>query len=93
MNLTYDPEADAACIDLVDVKPGMAKETVPLLPEQTGGHMINLDYDAQGRLISIEVLDASKVLPASALKSGQYPPFCTSLRGFPQALPQREDPK
>jgi uncharacterized protein YuzE len=73
MKITYDPEADAACIYLAPFKPGLSKEAVPLLPEQTGGRFINLDFGADGKLVSIEILDASKVLPEAVLKSASRP--------------------
>jgi uncharacterized protein YuzE len=31
------------------------------------GGMINLDFDASGRLVGVEVLDASRLLPPEAL--------------------------
>ena len=70
MKLTYDPEADAATIFLVPFKPGMSTETVPVDIE---GHAFAFDFDAEGRLVSIEVQNATKVLPASALKSASRP--------------------
>ena len=68
--MTYDPEADAATIFLVPFKPGMSTETVPVDIE---GHAFAFDFDAEGRLVSIEVQDASKVLPISVLKSASPP--------------------
>ena len=70
MKLTYDPEAGAACISLVPFKPGMSKETVPV---DIDGHAFAFDFDAEGRLVSIEVQNAAKVLPASVLKSASRP--------------------
>jgi uncharacterized protein YuzE len=37
-------------------------------PEEVGGQ-IHLDFDKEGRLIGIEVLDASQKLPPAVLKS------------------------
>jgi uncharacterized protein YuzE len=63
MKWTYDPEADAAYIQLVDeIAPGGVARTVGCDPAEVGG-MINLDFDSQGRLLGIEVLDASELLP------------------------------
>src|SRR5437867_2975575 len=70
MKLRYDPKADAASIDLVPFKPGISKETVPVDIE---GHAFAFDFDAEGRLVSIEVQNASKVLPISVLKSASPP--------------------
>ena len=68
--MTYDPEADAASIFLVPFKPGMSKEAVPI---DIDGHAFAFDFDAEGRLVSIEVQNASKVLPVSVLKSASRP--------------------
>ena len=45
---------------------GGVADTVPLDPVAIGG-MINLDFDAEGRLIGIEVLAASQRLPLGLL--------------------------
>ena len=63
MKIRYDASADAAYIRLIDdIKPGGVARTYPCDPSQVNG-MINLDFDADGRLVGIEVLDASKKLP------------------------------
>lgn len=70
MKVRYDPEADAAYIQLANVieVQGVAK-TYLCDPAEAG--MINLDFDRDGRLIGIEVMDASKRLPEEVLESGQ----------------------
>ena len=66
MKLTYDREADAAYLYLGEgVTRGGVAKTVPGEGEAEG---INLDLDAEDRLVGIEVLGASKRLPARALK-------------------------
>lgn len=68
MRLTYDPEADAAYIYLADeIAPGGVARTYTCDPSEVGG-MVNLDFDAAGRLIGIEVMDASRILPPEALR-------------------------
>jgi uncharacterized protein YuzE len=64
MRVTFDDEADAAYIYLVEesLKP---LQTVPV--EGILFWMINLDFDADGRLIGIEVLDARRLLPREFL--------------------------
>ena len=52
---------------LVDIPPGGVKHTYPCDPQEVKG-MINLDFDEEGRLLGIEVLDASKKLPPDLLK-------------------------
>lgn len=73
MKLTYDRIADAAYLYFEEPLAGMSKETVPLLPEQTGGHWINFDLGADGRLVGIEILDASKVLSKAVLERAEPP--------------------
>ena len=50
---TYDPEADAAYIYLGESKILESEEVAP---------GIVLDYDAEGRVVGLELLSASKVL-------------------------------
>ena len=66
MHIEYDKKADAAYIYLVDIPPGGVKTTYPCDPKEING-MINLDFDEEGRLLGIEVMDASKKLPKEAL--------------------------
>jgi uncharacterized protein YuzE len=68
MNISYDPEVDAAYIRLADViGAGGVAFTYGCDPSEVGG-MIHLDFDYDGRLIGIEVLDASTKLPAEVLQ-------------------------
>lgn len=65
--IRYDAEADAAYIQLApEVRADGVARTYMCDPLEVGG-MINLDFDDMGRLIGIEVLDASKRLPPGVL--------------------------
>jgi uncharacterized protein YuzE len=78
MMVSYDAEADAVYIQLADViSAGEVAKTVPSDPREIDG-MINLDFDANGRLLGIEVLDARLLLPASLLVPGHWTPQRTS---------------
>ena len=69
VRVTYDSGADAAYIFLCwPQAAGVVDETVVCdpLPEKVDGS-VNLDFDAQGRLVGIEVLGASRVLPQQVL--------------------------
>lgn len=68
MNIKYDPDADAAYIQFAtEIKAGGVEKTYPCDPTEVGG-MINLDFDADGRLVGVEVLDASMLLPPELLR-------------------------
>ena len=70
MKVTYDSSVDAAYIQLArEIAAGGVAKTHPCDPLEVGGE-INLDFDAEGRLIGIEILDASKKLPAELLRNG-----------------------
>jgi uncharacterized protein YuzE len=64
MRVTLDEEADAAYIYFVDesLKPLTTVPVEGILP-----WMINLDFDADGRMVGIEVLDARRLLPGEFL--------------------------
>lgn len=71
MKLKYDETADAAYIYLAaEIKPARVAKTYPCDPISVGG-TINLDFDAEGRLVGIEVLDASQKLPTGLLASAK----------------------
>jgi uncharacterized protein YuzE len=72
VRVEYDPDVDAAYIYLTEIKPGGVATTVPGWPN-TQAFEINLDFDADGRLLGIEVLDASKRLPIDFLRDFANP--------------------
>ena len=61
--ITFDKEADAAYIYLKDILPGEVSQTISL------NDSVNIDLDKDGKTLGIEILDATKNLPANALKS------------------------
>jgi uncharacterized protein YuzE len=68
LRIEYDARADAAYIYVTDqIAPGAVAKTVPCDPAQAG--LINLDFDADGRLLGIEVLDASRRLGPDLLRT------------------------
>jgi uncharacterized protein YuzE len=65
----YDAVTNAAKIYLDGpIEPGGVASTYPCDPIAVGG-MINLDFDASGKLIAIEVLGARDKLPATVLRN------------------------
>jgi uncharacterized protein YuzE len=62
----YDPEADAAYIYLVEeILSGGVDRTISMDPREG---MINIDFDSDGRIVGIEVMDARRMLPADLLQ-------------------------
>ncbi|MBM4116986.1 DUF2283 domain-containing protein [bacterium] len=69
MRITYDPKTDAAYIYLEDkIGPSGVARTYPCDPKGVNGQ-INLDFDSEGRLLGIEILDARRKLPEDLLRS------------------------
>ena len=65
--IEYDEEANAAYIYLTEeILAGGVSRTVCVDPTEIGG-MVNLDLDAEGRIIGLEVLDARQLLPRDIL--------------------------
>lgn len=66
MKFEYDKEADAAYIYLeYPIKDGEAKKNIEI------NENIILDFDNNGKLLGIEILDASKVLNQKVLLETQ----------------------
>lgn len=63
MKITLDKEADAVYIYFKEISKGEVANTISL------NESVNVDLDKEGKTIGIEILDASKNLPLSALKS------------------------
>jgi uncharacterized protein YuzE len=63
MRIEYDKDADSVYIYFKDIKEGEVVQTISL------NDSVNIDLDADGKTSGIEILDASKNLPANAIKS------------------------
>ena len=61
MKITFDKDADAAYIYFKEIAPGEVSKTISL------NDCINIDTDADGKTLGIEILDASKNLPGEAV--------------------------
>lgn len=70
IKIQYDKSGDSAYIYLKEIEPAGAAKTYPCDPKEVNG-MINLDFDQQGLLIGIEVIDASKKLPQALLDESE----------------------
>ena len=65
MEITLDKEADAAYIYFKKISAGEVAQTISL------NDSINIDFDAEGKTLGIEILDATKNLPRTALESAK----------------------
>jgi len=63
MKITLDKEADAAYIYFKEISDGEVANTISL------NESVNIDFDKEGKTIGIEILNASKNLPVTALRS------------------------
>jgi uncharacterized protein YuzE len=70
VKVTFDRSANAAYIALKSIEPGEAALQHLIEADGTRG-TITLDFDTKGRLIGIEVLDATHALPEDALKGAE----------------------
>jgi uncharacterized protein YuzE len=69
MKITHDKSTDATYIYLTDgIEAGGVEKTYCCDPLEVNGQ-IHLDFDKQGKLIGIEVLDASRLLPEALLST------------------------
>ncbi|TBN55519.1 DUF2283 domain-containing protein [Glaciihabitans arcticus] len=68
MNIKYDARVDAAYIQLADEILSGGVDHTYLCDTTEIDAMINLDFDADGRLLGIEIMDASRVLPVEVLR-------------------------
>lgn len=70
MDLEFSEDVDAAYLTLVEeIGAGGVAMTYPCDPNAVKGE-INLDFDADGRLVGLEVLDASRLLRSETLAHG-----------------------
>ncbi|MFB9431608.1 DUF2283 domain-containing protein [Streptoalloteichus tenebrarius] len=68
MRMSHDPEADASYVRLVDqIHPGEAVTQIVVEDDRLPGGVV-LDLDADGRLLGIEVLGASRLLRPEVLR-------------------------
>jgi len=66
VDITFDPEADAAYISLSG-RESTYSHMVALDPETAGG-MINFDFDTDGFLMGVEILGARLLLHPDVLR-------------------------
>ena len=69
MKIKYDEAVDAAYLRLNKEDDRTPFGFTYCCDTDVVGAMINLDFDCEGRLIGVEVLDASKKLPEYLLKN------------------------
>ncbi|WP_419775745.1 DUF2283 domain-containing protein [Microbacterium oxydans] len=68
MHIRYDPEVDAAYLTVGrEVQAGESVAQVPEIRNPHGVGEIILDFDADGHLLGVEILQASKLLRSDDL--------------------------
>jgi uncharacterized protein YuzE len=67
IKINYDKNADAAYIYFTEFPVEIIEKTYSCDPHEVSG-MINLDFNA-GKLVGIEIMDASKKLPPEVINS------------------------
>jgi uncharacterized protein YuzE len=76
MHATFSPRTNMAYLYMTDAKDTRTVDyTEPLIVDLPGGsrRLINLDFDADGRLIGVEVDGAADALPVSLLATAEKP--------------------
>ena len=68
IKISYDSQVDAAYFAIKQSGPGEVVKTYTCDIEEVGG-IINLDFDKGGRLVGIEILDATALLPPNFIFS------------------------
>jgi len=71
IRVSFDRKANAVYVYLVSEDPGQVAKTCVDAGPPHGKGMINLDFDKSGRLIGMEVLNATRVLPDELLKKAE----------------------
>jgi uncharacterized protein YuzE len=72
MRVTYDPEADAAYLYLTTEVLDQGRDSVPCDPPDGIQAFVVMDWK-DGRIVGLEVLDASKRLPLDLLAEATKP--------------------
>lgn len=70
MRITYDPEADAAYIQLTDTELPVGRDSIELETPATTSSMVVMDW-RDGKIVGLEVLDASTLLHPDLLAQAE----------------------
>ena len=62
MRIEFDKEIDAAFVYFKEISAGEVKKTISL------NDSLNIDLDSEGRILGIEILNASKNMPTSSVQ-------------------------
>jgi uncharacterized protein YuzE len=73
VRISYDPEADAAYISLTDEPLMPGRDSIPCeTPDDQRGAIVVMDWK-NGKIVGLEVLDASSLLHADLLARAHLP--------------------
>jgi uncharacterized protein YuzE len=74
VRVTYERSIDAAYIYLREIEPGGVTESVDIdAPPGVAAGSLVLDFDHDGRLVGIEVPNATRALPEQFLAAAEPP--------------------
>ncbi|WP_103352027.1 DUF2283 domain-containing protein [Amycolatopsis sp. CA-128772] len=71
VRVTYDQQADAAYIYFTDPRESRSVARMYACDPLEVGGMVNLDFDEDGRVLGVEVLDARSKLPQYLLDAAE----------------------
>ena len=72
MQITYDPQADAAYVQIASsIAAGQATHQLHSIQTPGGNGEITLDFDDAGHLLGVEILFASSVLSEEVLATAR----------------------
>ena len=80
-----DPKADAAYLE---IGRGKVADTVPIDPTGFRGQIV-FDLDHDGRLLGVEILDASRQLPTDTMNSARPYPLWVRILVRAENLPRK----
>lgn len=72
LDIEYDTEVNAAYISLIEIEPGDISCSSNSVQAKDCPGQVNLDFDSSGRLVGIEVLNASSILHQNLLLKTKY---------------------
>ena len=71
MHLTYDPDLDVVYLRLDASPEAVAAERAETAPAPFGGSYVDVEYDADGYLVGVEILGAAQAIRPEVLAAAE----------------------